>query len=105
MRGIASSGQTQVGGAIGRQIFKGMALALPIFVVGQRHILVVAAILLVDDQHFVHLRHCQRVQNQPVQNAEDGFIGADPDGQGEHRRQRETRRLAQLAHGVTQVLK
>ena len=50
------------------------------------------------------LRHVQRMQNQRIQHAEHDRIGADPQRQRHHRRQRKPRRLAQLPHRKSDVV-
>ena len=106
VRGVSRPGQAHIGRTVHGQLFKGMVLALPVFVVGQRDRLQIAVILLLlDGQHTVHLGYGQGTQNYGVHDAVAGRIGADANGQREHRGQRESRRLAQLPHRVTQILK
>ena len=46
-----------------------------------------------------------RLEQERVHEAEDGGVRADPDGQHQHRREREARRLPHEAHGEAEIVK
>ena len=75
-------------------------------VVGNRRVEVVdvdAGRRLPEAHQTVGIAERQRLQEHGVDDAEDGHIRADPQGQGEHGRQREHRRTGQPAGGVAHV--
>ena len=88
------------------QLFKGLALTLPVFKVGQRYLPQVAAVLLLlDGEHLVEAGNREGTEDDRVHDAEAGGIGADAKGQRKNGSDCESRRLAQLAQCVAQVLK
>ena len=56
-----------------------------------------------DGGEFVGVLDGQRVEDQGVDEGEDGGVGADPDGQGEDDDEDENRIAADAAQGVTEV--
>jgi hypothetical protein len=59
--------------------------------------------LLPDLDDSLSLRVGQRFQEQPVDEAEDGDVGAEPQGQCQHREQRESGVLQERPPGVSRV--
>ncbi len=80
---------------------------IPIHWIGERVIAHGGAVefsLPVQEHQPIRIFHRQCPQQHLIQQAEDGGIRADPEGQREHRGGRESRASAELADGVAQIL-
>jgi len=98
---VAAALVREVDMAIRRERLEALRLALPILVRGNRHRPAVAfGIDLPHDGDLLGILVRQRIQDDGLDHAEDGGIGADAKGEREHGDQGERRLAAQGAEGV-----
>ena len=89
-----------------RQLRQGLAAAGEVQIVGHRRGLAHrpgVPVGLPDHDQLVRALERNRREQDAVHHAEDGGVGADPEGQGDHRREREARVAPEAADGEGEI--